>query len=66
MNASTLELVLDAGRLQHSLGRDDRLGPPSSNFGGSSRSYLPFNLLIRLAHWSQFLNEYSKAQGQLI
>ena len=46
MNAGKLELVLDAGRLQHSLGRDDRLGPPSSNFGGSSRSYLPFNLLI--------------------
>ena len=46
MNASTLELVLDAGRLQHSLGKEDPLGPPSSHFGGSSRSYLPFNLLI--------------------
>ena len=46
MNATTLELVLDADRLQHSLGREDRLGPPSSHFGGSSRSSLPFNLLI--------------------
>ena len=46
MNATTLELVLDADRLQHSLGREDRLGPSSSHFGGSSRSSPPFNLLI--------------------